>query len=404
MNESVCPRRVITTTERMKLESCLSLADLCRELGLQQQYVLELASEAEKFYTTFDRPKRSGGTRPICASEGRLKSFQRTLLSGVLSRYPMPQHVHGCVKGRSTATNAREHVNQDVVLNIDLSDFFGSIHFDSIRQIYQDIFSFDDGASRTLSQLTTFKNRLPQGAPTSPALANLAALELDLAIIQVCTQALSDENFSYSRYVDDITISGSNSIVELLPQVHQAIERNGFRAHPQKTRILRKSTRQWVTGMVVNQKLSPPKTVIRKVRQHLYYCQRYGIKDHCETHGTNPAAFLAKLRGCIGYIRMTRPELADEFTELLKAVNPESVEGDSIEEHNLKFLKEAITEECFVRFIYKQTQCQVAPAELLLDDDGNIQLRAFQLQPEPGWRYFVLTDISALEFPSKPLL
>src|SRR5437763_16948159 len=96
----------------MSENSHLSLSDICQELGLQPQFLLELSEVASSLYTTFELPKRSGGVRIICVPKDNLKRVQRLILDGVLSKVQMPPHVHGCVKGRSIATNAREHVNK----------------------------------------------------------------------------------------------------------------------------------------------------------------------------------------------------------------------------------------------------------------------------------------------------
>ncbi len=102
----------------------------------------------------------------------------------------MPAHVQGCVKGRSAVTNARLHLNKPIVINIDLSDFFGSVSFDAVNEILTTHFNFDERASEVFARLTVVGDGLPQGARTSPVLANIAALELDADIIELCRQVL----------------------------------------------------------------------------------------------------------------------------------------------------------------------------------------------------------------------
>lgn len=376
--------------------SSLSLEDVCSRLGLLPSAVLQVSQQACRHYTKFERQKRAGGVRVISASQGRLKWMQRVFLDGVLSDFPMPPHVHGGVKGRSPASNARMHVDQDVVINIDLSNFFGNVCFDTVSRILMEKFHFDEDAAEVFARLTIVGGSLPQGAPTSPALANLAALPLDEDIMLVCRGAVSNQVFQYSRYVDDITISGGTELVALLPKIYESIKRNGFSPNVKKTRILRRSIRQSVTGVVVNKKPSVPKTLIRKVRQQLYYCRKWGIKEHCEDQGVTPERFLKAIRCSIAYIGTINPDLATEFRFELSAVAADLEEIP--EEGNLRLLKKMIDDEEIADFDYfDDERYRAAPSAIMVDSEETLLVRAFQLLPEQGWRYFVVSDMRDLE-------
>lgn len=358
--------------------------------------VLDVSQQSGRHYTKFERPKRAGGVRVISASQGRLKWMQRVFLDGVLACYPMPSHVHGGVKGRSAASNARMHVDRDVVINIDLSNFFGSVCFDTVSRILMEKFYFDEGAAEVFARLTVVGGSLPQGAPTSPALANLAALSLDEDIMLICRGVVSNDGFQYSRYVDDITISGGTELVALLPKIYESIERNGFSPNVQKTRILRRSIRQSVTGVVVNKKPSVPKTLIRKVRQQLYYCRKWGIKEHCEDQGVTPERFLKAIRCSIAYIGTINPDLATEFRFELNATAADLEE--CLEESNLRLLKKIIDDEEIASFKYFDDEHRAAPSAIIVDSEELV--RAFQLLPQQGWRFFLVSDMHDLEVAS----
>ncbi|HEY9677124.1 MAG TPA: reverse transcriptase family protein [Drouetiella sp.] len=374
----------------------LTLADLCHELDLPEQFVLDIANGAEDSarYNSYTRSKKSGGKRYINASTGSLKRLQRRIHDFVLTKYRYPKHVHGGVRGRSVVTNARVHVGKKVVVNTDLSDFFHSIKTDKVKEIFEKRFRYDEQTSTILSQLTTFRGCLPTGAPTSSALSNLAALPLDDAIFDLLDEKIQSTEYGYSRYIDDITISGDERIIEILPEIFKAIENSGFVCNDKKTRILRRSTRQWVTGVVVNQKVNPPKKVIRKVRQAIYYSTKWGLEEHCETHGINPYRFARQILGYIAYIRLTRPDLADDFLNQLQPTlgrfnPPEEYEPDALEE-----LKRMIDNEELAYFHYEGEDYTVAPATIVIDDDGTLIMRGFMLAPEQGWEKF---RISAIE-------
>jgi len=386
----------------MQVGSSMSLADICSQLGLLPSAVLEVSQHARKYYSKFERVKRTGGVRVISASQGRLKWIQRVLLDGVLSRFSMPPHVQGCVKGRSPGTNAEIHVDQDVVINIDLSDFFGSVSLHMVIQLLSERFHFDEEAAEVFARLAILDGVLPQGAPTSPVLANLAALKVDSDIMLICKEGVTKVQFQYSRYVDDITISGGIELVALLPKIYESIERNGFNPNVQKTKIQRRTIRQSVTGVVVNKKVSVPKTLIRNVRQQIYYCRKWGIKEHCETLGINPNRFLKAIRGSNGYIGTVRPDLATEFGIAIYAVAEDLKE--SPEERNLRLLKRMIDNEAVASFYYRDDERHVAaPVTISVDPEETLLVRAFELQPEQGWKFFVISEIRRLEVAaSKP--
>ena len=359
------------------------------------QFLLDLTGNVGNYYSSFERPKRSGGYRKISASRDRLKRIQRLFLDEFLTKYQLPPHVHGCIKHRSTATNAKEHVNQEVVINLDLSNFFGTISSGTVEAVLESRFNCDKDAASVLAKLMTLNECLPQGAPSSPFLANLAALDLDDAIIGACHERLGPEKFRYTRYVDDITISGSGELVDLLPDFDRIIIEQGFQSNVSKSRILRQSTRQWVTGLVVNKRLTVPKKFLRYVRQQLYYCKRYGLEAHCDWRGLPPNVFVRQMRGSIGYIRMSQPGVADRFEEVLDLIDPELAESD--DELKLKLVKKIIDEERTAKFLYENTARKGGFAEIIIDDDGIIQVRGFQVSPEIGWRLFLFSQIGSLE-------
>lgn len=374
----------------------MTIVDICQELGLQPQFLLELSKNASSLYTVFDHLKRSGGVRTISAPKDALKRIQRLVLEGFLSKVYLPPHVHGCVKGKSIVTNAQAHVGQPLVINIDIVDFFGSIKFDRVLEIYRTYFNCDDEAAEVLTCLTTFGNFLPQGAPTSPVLANVAALELDEDLIRICQD--KGNKFHYTRYVDDITISGGIALADILEDLYAAVEKNGFTANRKKLKLSKPSARQKVTGIVVNEKISAPKKLIRKQRQLLYYCNKFGLDDHCKRKDIEIKRFIQETKGWIGYIGMTRPELASEFSILLhrsrqKLIqlppNPESI--------TLRRLTNIISIERLATFKYEDSSHRVAPAEITVDDDGRKILRAFELSPEQAWKTFLISKITELK-------
>lgn len=379
------------------------LTDLCHELGLREQFVLDLIESVEsdhvRMYESFFRHKKSGGVRQIDASKGPLKRFQRSLHDEMLSKYPLPDFVHGCVKKRSIVTNASPHVGKEVVINLDLVDFFHTIDYERVNGLFQTEFGCSEELSRLLAKCTTYKGSLPIGAPSSPALANIAALPLDKQIIETCTACLPPNSFAYTRYVDDITISGTKELADKLSAIFAIIDASPFKRNTGKTRIMRKSTRQWVTGVVVNKKTNPPRKLLRKISQALYFCEKWGLLEHCETKGLKPHNFVRKLDGYIGYLRLTQPVTADLFQ--LRFNQIKAMLEPSEEEEMLQLFKKIIDHEDIAHFRYDSRHCTAVPVSIFVDEHGMISIKAFQLHPEQEWTTYSLMYVDQLRHRGK---
>ncbi|MDX2107960.1 MAG: reverse transcriptase family protein [Candidatus Melainabacteria bacterium] len=386
----------------MKIKSSKTFDQICEELGLRSQFLLELSMRCSSLYTTYDIPKRSGGTRTISVPDKNLKSVQRALLDIIFHRFEMPDHVHGCVKGRSIATNAKGHTNQTLVINIDLKNFFGTIKYAQVVEIFKNHFNFDDQSSEIFARLTTYGDCLPQGAPTSPTLANIAALKLDTAILDICKENLAPGTFHYSRYVDDISVSGGRELGLLIHAFYQSIFDLGFKANTKKLRIQRQSDRQKVTGITVNKKLNPSKKLVRKVRQQIYYCKKFGVAQHCKQVGIDPISYQEKIYGELGFIGMMRPDLEAWFNLDLKKATETYYPNTNSEEQKLLFLVEAIDKELKIEFeydfygSYEDESVVAVPVEIFVNEYGHKSLRGYQLEPDQGWKKYFVADIRNL--------
>jgi hypothetical protein len=219
-------------------------------------------------------PKRSGGARLLEAPKARLRSVQRRVLAEVLGAVPAHPAAHGFVPGRSALSHAGLHVGRAVVVRLDLREFFPSVGRRRVAETFRAL-GYPDRVADTLTGLcTTCTPRqvanaapdrwsaqryaaahLPQGAPSSPKLANLAAYGLDVRL-----SAFAEANgVTYSRYADDLAFSG-DSVAQWFPErVAEIVVDEGFRVNPAKTRRTGRGTRQALVGVVVNAGLGVPR-------------------------------------------------------------------------------------------------------------------------------------------------
>jgi hypothetical protein len=205
-------------------------------------------------YHVFRVPKRRGGWREIAEPNPELKEKQRAILRWLMARRIAPSpYAHAFVVRRSIVTNARPHVGKQVIVRIDLQDFFPSIEEGHVRQALVNE-AIAGSTAREIAWLCTIDGRLPQGAPTSPVLSNLVFKPLDYRFAGLARKW--DDEFkmiSYTRYSDDLTFSGNHPRLNLIIHpVREILTETGFRINRQKTLVLRRSNRQSVTGVVVN--------------------------------------------------------------------------------------------------------------------------------------------------------
>lgn len=211
------------------------------------------ASTVSLTYHHFQVAKRNGTMRDVREPNPALKAIQREILDTVLAYLPTLPHAYGFVKGRSIIDNARLHLNKQYVVNMDLAEFFHSITETRVRHVFQ-CANVNDRDSRILAQTCTVKisplvqRRLSQGAPTSPFLANHAARHLDVRLQGLCKKA----GYTYSRYADDLTLSGNEHPANVIREAKRIIVDEGFQVNPSKTRTAHASRAQLVTGIRVD--------------------------------------------------------------------------------------------------------------------------------------------------------
>ncbi|MCM5681773.1 reverse transcriptase family protein [Schlegelella sp. S2-27] len=300
----------------------------------------------EQHYRFIPSPKRSGGWRLLEAPEPHLKALQRRVLDGALAQVPVHQAVHGYVPGRSVVTHAQQHVGRAVVVRFDLQDFFASVTASRVHATWRTL-GYPAPVARVLTALCTVATpepvlerlrglgaltwrqaqrlrdaHLPQGAPTSPALANLCAFSLDLRLAGLA------EAFGagYSRYADDLVFSGDASLARqaarLQLQVARAALDEGFALQHRKTQVLRAGRRQQVCGIVVNRHTNLPRAEFDRLKAMLHRALTRGL-DHVDAPGGGEVS--EYLRGRVAWAMQLNPAKASVLRELLQRLDVPAV-------------------------------------------------------------------------------
>ena len=344
-------------------------------------------------YAEFRIPKKGGGYRSIKSPCWRLKSIQRTLKDQLYEIYSPRRSAHGFAKQRSIVTNALVHTDRrrSYVFNIDLSDYFGSIHFGRVRNLFEARpFGFKRNVATVLAQICCFQNVLPQGAPTSPIVANMITRKLDRQLEELARR----RNATYSRYADDITFSFTcrrwrlpQDIVEAADglaspgdAVKRLIEENGFKINNVKVRLAGRSQRMEVTGLTVNEFPNVSRRYVRQISSILYAWKKFGLDaaesdfntEYDSRHRASacPKSLPSVVRGKLAYLKSVRgadneiySRLARKFNELrpedqpalpVKARPARSLLVDPRERRPTAFVSYAHEDVAFVRELERE--------------------------------------------------
>lgn len=263
----------------------------------------------DECYSVTRIPKRRGGFRVIAAPQGHLLRLQRAILDTLLAPVRLSDACHGFRAGRSIGTNALPHVGHELVVNVDLRDFFHTVTSGRVAGLFDQLELPGGVVGRAfLVDAVTRCGHLPQGAPTSPAIANLVCRRLDSRLLGLARVA----GASYTRYADDLTISGPAPVASLLPPLRAIVQAEGFTIAKEKTRLLRRGVRQDVTGLTVNEQVSVPRALRRRLRAAV----------HGAAHGRTPTwkgrpLTSEQLRGHLAYLRSLHPDEAARLSDQL---------------------------------------------------------------------------------------
>lgn len=257
--------------------------------------------------------KSDGSQRLLEIPKYHLKSLQKRIHQQILKRLPTHSAAHGFCEGRSCLTYVSDHVQQPMLIKFDLKDFFPSVDFRKVYRVFSQL-GYDPEIARVLTHLTThitpcsildkggnLVNRehyhqahLPQGAPSSPLLANLAASRLDKRLQGLATRL----GLHYSRYADDGAMSGPRHSAAAIDRLHATIAAialdEGFALNTRKTKVLGQSQQQRLTHIVVNQKPNLPRQEYDQLKATLFNCVRFG---HASQNREMHANFAEHLRG-----------------------------------------------------------------------------------------------------------
>jgi len=261
-------------------------------VGYDKEYLIRASNGQKYFYRTFAISKKNGRKRKISEPLPNLKTIQRWMLDHILSTIEISRFAKAYIKKRSIRDNARFHLKQKYVLNLDIQNFFSSIDFNRVYRLFRDL-GYRKSLSVLFANLCILDGSLPQGAPTSPAISNIIFRRNDARISGYCIA----NKIRYTRYADDMTFSGDFECGKLIHFIKRVLRESGFKLNTEKTRFMGRHQRQEVTGIVVNEKMQLPRNIRRDLRQKRYYIEKYGLDSYLKHQNIKYANHIGHIIG-----------------------------------------------------------------------------------------------------------
>lgn len=308
-------------SSNIDIKKIKSIQELAPLFSVSDKMLKSFVSSNEEFIKHAVLLKKSGDYRKIvCIKDDPFKHYLKLLAQFLYSWYSLhiPKSVHGFIKNRSIITNAQQHTQKKIVLNVDIKDFFNSISSAEVKRVFISI-GFHANIAEALTRTITVNDALATGFPTSPTVSNIVCIIMDRVFESVCEK----RGITYTRYADDLTFSSNDKILTI-KNIQEILGKFGFDINQKKTRIYRRGGPQYVTGLtVVDKKPRLSKKLKRLLRLEAYYIKKYSFRNHL---GRSLKDALEKerwpgkltemayhgygLEGFISYVQSVEPKLA----------------------------------------------------------------------------------------------
>ncbi|GAA6278181.1 retron St85 family RNA-directed DNA polymerase [Enterocloster bolteae] len=291
---------------------------LAEQLSLTKGLLYFLTYQKNYCYTLKEIPKKDGTFRKICIPNLSLKVVQKWILIEILEKINVSKQAMAFVpKKNGLKSNAEYHKKNIFLLEMDIENFFGTIKEEQVFRLFCNI-GYNTKVSTILTSLCTFDGELPQGAVTSPYLANLILFHLDARLNGLCSR----KDIVYTRYADDLSFSSNdraklNGIENFVKYI---VSDEGFEINEKKTRYLSNDVKKSITGITINnEEIHVDKKFKRKIRSMIFNSianKNYALND--------------KIRGSIAYVNSIEPGYQEKMYKYIEQIiNKYELKNDS---------------------------------------------------------------------------
>ena len=254
-----------------------------------------------------------------------MRAVQYRILTRLLDHAPVPSYIYAFEKGRSIPEMASMHVGNPLVISLDLKDFFPSIKQYMLELLFQQ-FGASQVPAKVLSEICTYEAFVPQGALTSPKVSNLISASTFGPIIHAYCE---ERGYNLSIYADDITISTPRNLIEeegnaavddIISFIQRTVNLYGFRVNKRKTKVMKRSQRQYVCGAVVNSKVNLQRRQRNKLRAMVHNVSKNGIEAEAAKSGQSPDKFMSTLMGHVNWYNQLNEEAGGQLRAQLRCI------------------------------------------------------------------------------------
>lgn len=299
--------------EKLNLNTTKHLA---LRINFPEDLILSL-SKHPHYKPISSKMKKDGTPRDIQEPANLLKELQRRINKRLLQTIPPGKAFYGSVKGKSPLLNAKQHISKPMLLKLDIKDFFPSITTKKVYDLFRDL-GCSSKIANILSQITTYKGRLPQGTPTSSSVANLVFRKAEKRISRI----LAPYGVTFTIYVDDLHFSGNLNVLSFEPIIIKILKQEGFEVNKGKLGKCPYWAQQKVTGIIVNKKANIEKTNYKNLIAILHNCSLKSVRSqkrkYFQTYGTSLTK--ESLLGKIYYVRGINPSRGNQLLERFKQI------------------------------------------------------------------------------------
>jgi RNA-directed DNA polymerase len=308
-----------TKIDNLRGRPIVSLRDLEFRLGEDRATLRALASSWQAEYSPFQQVKApkpfqrapgSAKVRDIDNPSKELKRVQKKILSRLLRPVKLPYFLFGAVSARDVKQHAAQHLGQKIVVKMDVKSYYPSVTSRHVYDVWSRTLHYSPPIARLLTQLTTFEWHLPQGAPTSPALANLFLASIYGPVLDTS----SSLGIVPTAWVDDLVFSGTEarSVMEL---VRQTLAANGFKMSSKKRIILTGRDTKVITGIRLGAgRVRAPKETLRDIRAAIHKIEIGAISR------SERGKYIVSLKGRLNHIERICSEDASRLVRKLESV------------------------------------------------------------------------------------
>ena len=272
----------------------------CKDSKKYIKTLYSMSNNIEKNYKIYKIKKRNGKYRTIYEPNLLLKHIQSQILKNILNNKSISKYAKAYHKGISLKDNAIPHINKDIILKLDIKNFFENISFIDIYNSCFPIEYFPKSVGMLLTYLCTYDDHLTQGSPTSAYISNLVMKDFDEELGVWC----EERDISYTRYSDDMTFSGKLKPSEIIIKVRKMLYKLGLQLNNDKIHVINKSLCQFVTGIVVNEKPQVRIKYRKEIRKEIYYIKKFGLESHLNNskYNLDQKSYINSLYGRILYV------------------------------------------------------------------------------------------------------